>query len=518
MESYQIESSKPFGESLIWQLNQHYYQKEGIDAWRKGTVPHNLTSSSMVGKTYAKLIFAFLKDLAAQGQVEEKVYLLELGAGHGRLAFHILQHLEPLIAASGIQLPPYCYVLTDIVEKNLLFFLDHPQFQPFLQKGILDVAYLDGLKNEEIYLRYAQHKLLPDNLSQPLVAIANYFFDSLPMDLFQIRDQQISACSVELKIDENPEGMSEADLLKKLRFTFEKKRIRLPFYAENALNEILEEYLELVTNTHLFIPQKGLQCIQNLRNRSQKGLMLISMDKGFHEVHDLDHGKEPIMITHGSMSFSVNYHAMGRFCEKMGGKALFPSFSTFNLELACLLFLPESERYTETYMAYRHVVDDYGPDDFIGIKKYFWMHLADFSLVELLGFLRLGAYDSDAFRRMLPYFKDTAKRVTFNERTRLSQSIHQTWYMYFNLKESIDLAFEMGGILYGLGFYRDALQYFQYSVDIYGDSADSFYNKALCYYQLREDDLFVNTLQTAKLAFPDFKQFAHLDKLNLQAK
>ena len=84
---YQIEEATPFSKSLIWQLNRDYYQNTGVDAWRQGIVPHNLTSNSMVGKTYAELIFAFLKDLAAKGQTQEKIYIMELGAGHGRLSF-----------------------------------------------------------------------------------------------------------------------------------------------------------------------------------------------------------------------------------------------------------------------------------------------------------------------------------------------------------------------------------------------------------------------------------------------
>ena len=114
-----VEAEKPFSQSLIWQLNRDYYQEKGINAWRQGEVPHNLTSSSIVGKTYAELVYAFLRDLGEKGQTKETVYILELGAGHGRLAFHILKHLSQLEANESIKLPPYSYVLSDIAEENL---------------------------------------------------------------------------------------------------------------------------------------------------------------------------------------------------------------------------------------------------------------------------------------------------------------------------------------------------------------------------------------------------------------
>ena len=92
------------------------------------------------------------------------------------------------------------------------------------------------------------------------------------------------------------------------------------------------------------------------------------MDKGFHEIQDIDKKEEPEIITHGSFSLWVNYHALGQFCKKKGGKALFPAYSTFHLELGCLFFLPESDSYQHTNAAYQRFVNNFGPDDFNSIK------------------------------------------------------------------------------------------------------------------------------------------------------
>ena len=76
-QSFLIEKRTPFSKSLIWQLNRDYYIQKGLDAWIDGTVPHYLTSNSMVGRTYSDLIFAMLKDLAAKEETEKKVYTLK---------------------------------------------------------------------------------------------------------------------------------------------------------------------------------------------------------------------------------------------------------------------------------------------------------------------------------------------------------------------------------------------------------------------------------------------------------
>ncbi len=187
-DHFEIQSKTPFAESIIWQLNRDFYQEQGIKAWSEGIVPHQMTSNSQVGKTYAELIFALLKDLADKGNLEI-VYLVELGAGHGRLAFHILKHLDKLVAGTNRVMPQYCYVLSDIVEDNLSFFMDHPQLQYYLEKGELDIAYFDAIDSKELHLRYAQKTIHAMELKTPIVAIANYFFDSIPNDLYYIKDR-----------------------------------------------------------------------------------------------------------------------------------------------------------------------------------------------------------------------------------------------------------------------------------------------------------------------------------------
>ncbi len=515
---FEIEPATLFSESIIWQLNRNYYQDKGVDAWREGVVPHHLTSNAMVGKTYAELIFAFLRDVAAKGQTEETVYVLELGAGHGRLAFHVLRHLKLLIRLADLQLPPYCYVLSDMVEDNLTFFERHPRFQPYLEQGVLDVAYYDALHSEDILLRHAGVRIVPGTLQQPLLLIANYFFDSIPNDLFHIKGQEVASCSVALGTAENPVGMDAASLLENVELRFQTSPMESPFYQETILNEILEDYRKDIVDTYLFFPHKGLRCIANLQGFSSKGLVVISMDKGFHEMQDLEGEGEPEIITHGSFSIWVNYHAYRRFCEKSDGSVLFPSFSNFYLELGCLMMLPESKSYTEFQLAYERFVDAFGPDDFNGFKRLAYRHMGKMNLKELIALIRLSAYDSTMFKNLLPRLKQLTSRVSAAERNRLAQTMDQTWDMYFTLNEPFDLAYEIGGLLYDLGYYRRALNYFQFSVNLFGQQADVYYNSALCYYQLREDSLFLETLAEAKLSFPGFEKFAYLSTLDLDAK
>ncbi len=516
-ERFEVESYKVFSESLIWQLNRDYYHKSGIEAWSKGIVPHNITSNSMVGRTYAELILAFLKDLAAKGETTEKVYIVDLGAGHARLGFHVLTHLEKLRNLLDMVLPPYCYVLTDIVEENLNFFKEHSQLQDYFKRGILDYASYDAIEGKNIELRYSDITINKGDLKQPLIALGNYFFDSIPNELFYIQDNEIKLCSIALHASEHPSSLLIDQLLEKLKLTYDTKSFEEPYYPSAVFNSILKDYQTNLKDTYLLFPEKSMLCLENLKALSSKGLMLLSMDKGFHELEKLDKKKKPEIITHGSFSLWVNYHALGSFCERMGGKALFPDFSTFHLQVACLLFMEKAPSYTYTHAAYDHFVNEFGPDDYNTLKKISYANIATLSIMDLIALIRLSAYDSTFFLNILPRLKNLIKRLSNTDRERIAQTLDKIWFYYFNINESQDLALNIAGMFFDLAYYEKALVYFEHSTNSYGVEADTFYNKILCYYQLRQDDKFIEATKEAKRLFPDSDLFEKLKKLDLNA-
>ena len=91
----------------------------------------------------------------------------------------------------------------------------------------------------------------------------------------------------------------------------------------------------------------------------------------------------------------------------------------------------------------------------------------------------------------------------------------QVWDMYFTINDEFDLAYEIAGICYDLGFYREALAYFDHSTNEFGEKADVFDNQALCHYQLREDSQFTKVKEATRKLFPNYVGIEHLDKLDL---
>ncbi|MCP4423295.1 MAG: hypothetical protein GY803_02265 [Chloroflexi bacterium] len=123
----------------------------------------------------------------------EPIYIVELGAGSGRLAYHFLRQFSPRFQQSTVADRPIKYVMTDFVPEILDFWRRQERFQPWIEAGVLDFALFDVLDRRPLTLQNAKITLNPDQIQNPLILIANYFFDSIPQDSFVIEDRQLSA-------------------------------------------------------------------------------------------------------------------------------------------------------------------------------------------------------------------------------------------------------------------------------------------------------------------------------------
>lgn len=481
---YRLAKKQPFAQSYIWQLQRDYFNSVGIDAWRSGAVPHYITSNPVMGKTYAELVLALLRDLALRGQRTETVYLLELGAGHGRLCYHFFKHFEKYYEHSALPLPPFCYVLSDFTDANLAFLQAQPRLQPYLSLGWLDIARFDVETSSELTLRCTGRTLGPAALAQPLLVVANYFFDTIPQDLFRIKNQTLAHGLLTLTTEADPATLTPAELIAALKLTYKYRVAQPPIYPhEPAFNDLLEIYRQQLRNTHLLFPHIGLRCLQRLQQLAPPGLVLLTADKGEHHLARLDRRPAPKLTTHGSFSLSVNYHAFSAYCTQQGGLALFPRQQPASLDLGCLLFLAEPATYKETLNAYLRFVNDYGPDDFFSLKKLVETHFATLTVRDILAILKLSGYDAHLFGQMFPRLQQVLPEISQAERQNLLHATHQVWDTYYPLGEKLDLAFALGFLLMALDFYPEARFYFQMSRKIYGEKPETLYNLAVCYAQ-----------------------------------
>ncbi len=459
-----FEKSQSYAKSKIWKLQTEYYKRAGIEAWRKDELPLYITSNPVMGQTYAEIVFGLLKDLARQGKKKEKVYLLELGAGHGQFCFHFLKYLEKLLFFKNEDLPPFCYLLSDIAIGNIEFMESHPRLKPFIERGWLDFAIVDANHISEIYLRESQIELIPGTLNQPLVVVGNYFFDSLAHELYYIENKKLFQTLVTINIPEGIDTNDPVAVFENFKLEYENRELKELPYREAYLNQVLKDYVERYDEVYLPFAEAGLRCLHQLRQFSSGGLLLLSADKGHHNAEAPLDKIPPIIVTHKSFSLSVNYHTYKQYCNLAGGRAMFPRYLHFNLCVACLLFANEPEKFVETTLGHEQAVNEFNPDDFFLIKRFVEKHQKKLSCEDVIGFLRLSGYDADLFIELLPRIRKLIKKLTGEEQWSLFQMMQRIWDHYYQIEEDQNLAFYIGALLYKMKYYQPAIIYFNHAM------------------------------------------------------
>lgn len=478
-----------FSESPLWEWQRTYFEKQGIKAWQLGEVPHAITCSTVMARAYAAMVFAFLRDRARlhPGNTET-VYLLEPGAGSGKLAFRVLKQLEVLCAQADEKLPAYCYVLSDFASANVDAWKNHPKLQPYIAAGMLDVALFDAVKDKELHLQYTGKHVTAGSLAQPLLLIANYFFDSIPQDLFYISSGKLHEVRVAFKAPETEEHVQTDAVQSGLQITYSIAEAPAAFYPEESFNTLLRHYTAVLNETHLFFPHTGIRCLQNLGALSREGFLLLSADKGEHREERLDGFDLPVPDRHGSFSFSVNYHAIKKTAEEQGAATLFSRYDYNKINVCGIVNVPQAKQYRNTINTYYTMLEDASPDDYHTLQEYLLEHAEQANIGQLLVYVRITHYDSDKFERIIPRLMQLAEDATPAEAGDLSAVAARVWDNHYPMGEKNDLAFQLGIIFYLADRNAEALHYFEQSLSAYGSNAPVYYNMASCYFELEQPE------------------------------
>ncbi len=484
---YTLEKDVPFAKSVIWDIQRSYYADSGINAWNKsGTVPHYVSSNPTVAYSYAEIALGFFRDRSKiSPDNTDPIYFLELGAGSGRFAYHFIKQFSDLYDQLGIKLPSFCYVITDLSPHNVEYWKNHPRFQPYITSGRIDFAQFDATSTDGITLDISGKTLHRDSLTQPLIVIGNYFFDSIEQEFLYFRKGRVYDCMTTTISTINPKRAETKDLIKALELEYNYTSRKLPLYDMPELNHIISTYQAEIANSHIYIPTAGIRCLDYLRTLSQKGLLLLTADKSQHKLVDLDKRGASKLVTHGgSFSLTVNYHAIGQYVEQIGGACLFPEQPYYGLNHSVFLLLSQSQQYTETYFAYSRFINQFGPDDFFSIKKHIDQSYPLMSIRHILGYLRMSHYDSHLFLALAEYIHEQLEDISPKDREGLYKTVHNIWDLYYFIGEEKDLAFEIGMILYELDFYGEALAFFQQSITTHDVDIATLFNMAVCSLQV----------------------------------
>jgi hypothetical protein len=222
------------------------------------------------------------------------------------------------------------YIMTDFTYKNIEFWTKHEAFEPFVKAGILDFAVYNATSKATFLQLLASGKMLNLNeLINPIGIIANYLFDTLVHDVFQVRNGKLYEGRISVgSLRENEPDPLDPSIIERMSNRFEYVPIEnVSSYYQDIdppslapyLTNILEWYREyfggtrntlgssIVLDATITIPLGALQVLQRLTqlvNDSNRSMFLLVGDKAYYDLELMRGRYNPLIAIHKSFSLA----------------------------------------------------------------------------------------------------------------------------------------------------------------------------------------------------------------------
>ncbi len=179
-----------------WEIHRNYYLQSGADVFLKQEVPYNITSNPCFTAQSAQC----LKVLMQRHSPDQPFRILELGAGLGLYALHLLESLDrDLHPEINAELPKLEYWLTDLSEGTLTYLAQQPVVQAWQKQGKLQLCLFDALAPSSITPLNGEPTPLESGFFHAL--IANYHFSTLPTAVLYKQPQAWYQKTVQRELD-----------------------------------------------------------------------------------------------------------------------------------------------------------------------------------------------------------------------------------------------------------------------------------------------------------------------------
>lgn len=530
-------------ESHLWKLMMSFYDRKGVESWSQGIVPHFITCNAFIGRSYAQVLQGFIRDCARKTREEgptsplaldptEPLYIIELGAGSGKFSFFMLKALAEMRELLDFPFEKIVYVMTDFTQNNFKFWESHPGLRPFIEQGSLDLAIFDAVHDPVIHLAHAKRTLAPGTVKNPICIVANYLFDTLCHDIFQVEGGMLKEglISVGSRKQEEPDPL-DPEIIKRFDNHFRYRPIDADYYSQlharahaegkgeeadsqedqlhfrRILNWYHQQFRENPLGASFLFPIGALRALRRLTALSEGRALVISGDKGNNHAEQFKGLMDPHIAVHGSFSVMVNYHAIGTYFISRGGFALHNPQEEASLKVSAFVLGGEDARpeddlerwvgegvealgeeraraFPALRAAFYNAVDRFGPNDFFVMQKCMKEDSPNPTLKAVLALLKLGDWDPDVFYK----FRDTILNQvpTSGQKLRndLCRGIPRVWENYYLLDRDKDIAFEIGRFYYGIREYEKALGFYRESSTSIGEHHVTFHNMGLCHYSM----------------------------------
>ncbi|HJO92546.1 MAG TPA: tetratricopeptide repeat protein [Victivallales bacterium] len=325
-----IQENVPLSKSLLWELRNSAYQSSTFEDLLQ--IPHGPTSALNYVESVAELSLAFIRNGLANGDFapNEPVYILETGSGTSVFALRFIRYFKSILKLVGLTGHiKFCYICTDGSQKFIDSISVKPDFKEYADAGEVDFGHIDLGNIFPMKLKNSGFNFGATSIDNPIIVISNYFFDCIPYDVFNIKNNKVFEVHESLYTPNDNYSDGCVKDIPKLVPRFEDLPVSFPHFNHPVLEKILEQYAEEYVNLTISLSLKSIEIIETIRDYSNGKMLHVSSD-----ISSLWTEKGPSCTTFlpvmEKISWApVNLNAFQRFAD------LTHAFS-YNIQTACI--------------------------------------------------------------------------------------------------------------------------------------------------------------------------------------
>ena len=478
-----VEDGVRLSASRLWRLQRAFFARTDPAAWSKSRVPSYITTNAFIAGAMARVVAAFLEDVAAGrlGSFDRArpVHILELGAGSGRFAYGFLRALEPLLRGSAREGVRVRYVVSDLAPAQVEALRRNARFERFVRSGLLDFAVFDAEAPHEVRLLESGDVLRPGPDAPPLAVVANYFFDGIPADLFEMGGGVLRESLLRLTCPENVDP-DDPVALERFGTSFDVGPVAQQPYGDAELDALLARLASRLAEGHVLFPVASLRLLRALRALGGGRALVLAADRGHVHEEALLGLEPPKLERHGSFSLDVNFHAIAEFARASGGLAMLPAHHPTHLATAGFLWGCERAEASRTREAFEAALDAGGPEDFYILKRALERQKDRLDIERALAWLRASAFDGEVFHLCAPTFLAGIPAAPPSVRLDLLEATRRAREAYYPIGEERDVPYALGEVFDLLDAVPEAEASFAESLALRGPSPDIYHRLAVC--------------------------------------
>lgn len=479
--------------SALWNDLRRFYETKGPAAWNVDGVPNHVTINPGFATRYAHVALRYAQDCRRLGHATGRrpFPVVELGAGIGGFGYRLAGALDRLRAALGLDGLPLSQVMSDLAAANVGSWRVQPDLAPLITQGRVVAEAFDVLSGDTV-------GAVGREPVDPPVFMANYLFDSLPMDVFRVTRGQLFVGLVEAGGLPAAEAEPQSD--QGLGIAWSYQPVELPYYGDPALDATLADCIGQVADDYwVLFPVGAMRSLKRLSDLAGGPMLLIAADLGTSEEPAFFE-REPELSGPGRYFYApVDFALLGRYAARLGGEARHHVRDRV-LNVSLFSFGIPFDRLHETSVAADTFFDMVPHTLIAGTMSHMQSAGVPPPLPLFLDLASAGSFDPSLIDAMAGPLAEEFRAGTHPPalwaqlRAALDRFAGNVFVNGGPKAGGVDSLYVMACLLQQMQEYSMALDFFQRSIERFGETAEHLYNMALCAYLAGDQDTALDRL------------------------